>query len=178
MNLGDWVVKFADGYKVPSEIALAVASVESNMQMGKSEFRPGHVWLWNWLENRPFRRLLPEEINSIVQPEDFHPHIFDGGASEWVFQRTAWGPFQIVGSSLRQAGYGGRFIAHCTDPELAARWGVRQLSFLRDKYLAKHGWPGVVIAFRAGRPRKTRDGEYIYKEYLEKLVKAGAGRFL
>jgi hypothetical protein len=177
MNLVDWASKYAAGYAIPSEIVFAVGIAESGLQMPYARFEPDHVWLWDLEKAAAFRRLDSYDPRHIHAASDFHAPDGDDD-TEWVGQRTAWGPFAMVGARLRQAGYAGPLVCHCTDPQLAAQWACRHIADLHRRYGSRHGWRGVVSAYRLGRPRRNSEGQYPNEDYLAAVARAGAERFL
>lgn len=181
MNLQDSITTISAGYDLPVKLVAAVARVESNMGGLAIRFEPGYRWLWDMQNNKPFRHLSDEERYSTRAPRDFYAGSIDltgyysSDDTEWVGQRTSWGPFQMMGAVLREAGYFGPFTALCFDMETATRFACAKLSHLRDKYFDKHGWSGVVAAYNAGRPRRDELGRLVNQDYVNKISKAGAG---
>ena len=183
MNLGDQIVKYADSYKVPSQIAVAVAQTESDMLMTALRYEPNYRYLWDNKHNRAFKGLTTAKARAASPAPGFtgsNPSWgwFCNATTEWHMQKTSWGPFQMMGSVLRENGYIGPFPAICADEALAALWGVRHLSMLRDAYYSKHGWNGVVAAYNAGRPRLLESGRYVNQEYVNKISRAGAQAYV
>lgn len=180
MNLVDHITHFCTGYKLPLDVVMAIARVESAMNPYAIRAEPQYRWLWDNLFNKPFRRLEPAEIDLSWAPDDFvAPHEANITAdTEWNGQRMSWGPFQMMGALLRERGYKGDFPAICCEPELAARFACSHISNLRDKYLDKHGWAGVVAAYNAGRPRKTENGIYVNYQYVNKVSKEGGRKYV
>lgn len=180
MNLVDYITKFSDGYHLPLDIVLGIARTESNMEMHAIRAEPLFRWTWNCETNRPFRRLTDDEILSNSAPVDFPrpTTYFATEHTEWQGQRMSWGPFQMMGTLLRERGFYGPFPQICCDPETAARFACAHISSLRDRYLDKHGWQGVVAAYNAGRPRKDVEGKYVNYEYVNKVSKAGGRKYL
>jgi hypothetical protein len=183
MSLVDAIAHFAEKYEVPSQIVYAVAKVESNNAMLAIRYEARYRWMWDCVNNRPFRRVTDSEAAKTSAPLDFprppaHPlGVYSSANTEWHAQRTSWGPFQMMGAVLREAGYNNPFPELCADPSLAALWGCRHLSHLRDKYWDDHGWAGVVAAYNAGRPRAVK-GRYKNQEYVNSIARAGAIPFV
>lgn len=174
MNLQDHISRMSDNYGIPSQLVFALANATTGNDTDTMIFEPTHQWLWDCHMNRPFRNLTDDEVLSCVAPEDFpgcHASMAD---SEYIGQKTAWGPFALFGSHARQAGLRTSFLTLCNDPKLTVHYTLVHLQHLRDKYYEKHGWGGVAAAFDLGRPRKDEDGHYIDHHFLRALSAKGA----
>lgn len=174
MNLQDHISRLSPRFNLPTNLVRAIAKVESNLEMSAIRHEPHYRWLWDNEQNKPFRTLDHAEIGSAYAPTDFYavsdtPGFYSSDHTEWMGQRTSWGPFQVMGGVLRERGYKDAFPKMCIDPELATRFALTQLSKLRDRYYHKHGWAGVAAAYNAGRPRKDENGRYLNREYLVKI---------
>lgn len=190
MNLADWSTKKADAYRVPSEIIHAIGQVETGRRMDSVTALPDQTWVWDVSRRRPFRRLSAAELQSYSPPEDFPGKLFGPtgmtgiiaptaevqAGDEWLGQRLGWGPFALSGAVARRWGFSLPFPVLCSDPEQAALWVCVVLSHLRDRYFDRHGWAGVVSAYRFGRPRRGVDGLYVNSAYVTAVGKAGALR--
>ena len=182
MTLVDEIAKYAERYNVPSHVALAVAKTESNNTMPALRYEPAYKYLWDNANNRPFRGLSADEVASPRAPKGFAGSALSwawycSADTEWQMQKVSWGPFQIMGAVLRENGYIDPFPRLCCDESLAALWGCRHLSMLKDRYYQKHGWTGVVAAYNAGRPR-MQGGKYVNQDYVNKVARNGATGFV
>lgn len=180
MNLIDTISRYCDGYRLPQDLVMAIAMVESSMSMSAMRFEPTYRWFWDCQNNKRFRRVDISEAMVGAAPDDFSVSAGCGTLdTEWMGQRTRWGPFQINGACLRERRYTGPFPIMCSDPDMAARFACAHISTLHERYFARHGWSGVVAAFDAGRPRKNNAGVYRNVEYLKRVADVNkAARFL
>jgi len=97
-------------------------------------------------------------------------------AEEVRMRATSYGLMQVMGQVAREAGFKGRL----TDLKEAATgldYGCRHLALMRDRHLAKHGWPGVFAAYNAGSPRLGPDGKFVNQWHVDKVKKALGGRW-
>jgi hypothetical protein len=178
MNLKDYIGRLSDRYGIPSQLAFAIAEVETGTRMDAIDFDSTWQWLWDWENNRPFRRLTDDEILSCCAPSGFSypPQVHScperGLDREFIGQKSLWGPFAARGSLLRSVGYPLEFLALLDDPQLATHYSLRIMQELRDRYFKRHGWSGVAAAWQTGRPRKLENGEYVNQDYLRQLTGA------
>lgn len=171
MNIVDTFSHYCSGYHLPQSLVLALAQVESVLTMTSMRFEPTYRWLWNCEDDKPFRRVEISEAMIGAAPDDFSvPHGCGTLDTEWMGQRTRWGPLHINGAILRERRFYGPFPTMCADMDMAARFSCAHLSNLRDRYFDKHGWAGVVSAFDAGRPRMSDKGVYRNVDYLIRVA--------
>lgn len=177
MNLQDYISRLAPKHRVPPSLAFAIAKVESNMEMTAIRHEPHFRWLWDVRKHAAFRRLSSAEVAASQAPDDFKAlpseYFYSSDDTEWMGQRTSWGPFQMMGALLRERGYRGPFPELCRDAELATRFALLHIEWLALRYGGKHGWAGVAAAYNAGRPRKDEQGRYLNRDYVVKVAQAG-----
>lgn len=173
MNLQDYISRLSVDYKIPTNLVTALGRVQSDLTMASCRHDPTHQWLWDMVRLNPFRRLSDDEALSSVAPEGFCA-LHRDPETEYMGQRTSWGPFLLQGALAREIGYFGPFPLLCEDPEITTRFTLTAISHLRDIYFDKHGWAGVMAAFDAGRPRKDEEGRYTNRDFLVELNKNGA----
>lgn len=180
MNLVDSIANYCRGYDLPQNLVMAIAKVESNLNMVATRAETHYRWLWNVTDHKPFRRLSNPEVVSNEAPADFPrpASFFCTPDTEWQGQRMSWGPFQMMGALLRERRFLEPFPVVCCDAELATKFACSHISHLRDKYYDKHGWTGVTAAYNAGRPRKDENGVYANAGYLNKVSISGAQKYL
>lgn len=184
MNLQDSTSKYCIGYDLPLPILIAIAKTESDFDSFATRFEPYYEWMWDCEKNAPFRKVTDEEILSASAPSDF-PAPPKGkftvnctADTEWVGQKTSWGPFQMMGSLLREKGYRGGFPLICYDSDTAAKYACTHISKLRDRFHADHGWEGVVAAYNAGSPVLGEDGRFKNQGYVNSIHKNGARKYV
>jgi len=97
-----------------------------------------------------------------------------GGCSadtERSLRATSFGLMQIMGQVARERGFEGPYLTELCDPEVGLEYGCRHLAWLRGRYFATDGWPGVIAAYNAGAPR--RDGDrYANQSYVNRALEA------
>lgn len=174
MNLQDHISQLSDRYGIPSQLTFALAAATTGMDTETMVFEPTHRWLWDCYHEKRFRNLTDDETLSCISPADFHGCHLSLPDTELLGQKTAWGPFALMGSDARAAGLKGSFLTLCNDPKLTVHYTLVHLTKLRDKYFEKHGWGGVMAAYDAGRPRKDEKGQYIDHDFLRLLSQNGA----
>ena len=69
--------------------------------------------------------------------------------TERIGRSISWGLMQIMGETARCVGFRGWF-GELLMPETGLAWGCAYLARLRDRYLARGGWPGVLRAYNGG----------------------------
>lgn len=89
--------------------------------------------------------------------------------SERIGRATSWGLMQIMGQVARERGCEYPYLSALCIPRVGLEYGCRQLAFLRDRYLARWGWDGVIAAYNAGSPRVLPSGRYVNQEYVDKV---------
>lgn len=164
-------------FKVPQELILAVARQESGVNPWLWRSEPAYRYLWDNATGKPFRALTHAENASETPPSDFGPAL--GGQSidtEWWGQQASWGPMQVIGAVAREHGFTHAFPKLC-DLLVGMEYGVRHLAALRDAYLARFGWAGVVAAYNAGSPRRV-NGRWVNQDYVDGVAAKGAAALL
>lgn len=174
MNLKDHISRMSDHYGIPSQLVFALAEATTHTDMSTMIFEPTHRWLWDCYNEKPFRNLDDDEVLACIAPEDFSGCHMTLPDTEFMGQKTAWGPFALMGSYAREAGMKLSFLTLCTDEKMTVHYALVHLQKLRDKYHAKHGWGGVTAAFNTGRPRKDEDGKYLDHDFLRLVSQHGA----
>jgi len=169
MSLVDAIAKNCAGYRLPQNLVIALARVQSDMTMSATHYDVDYRWMWDCDEDEPFRRLEDFERHDMAPSDFIAPPNCDTPTTEWIGQKMRWGPFLVHGAILRERRYWGPFAVMCSDPEKAARFACSHLSNLHDRYFARHGWAGVVAAFDAGRPRKDEFGDYVNSDFLKRV---------
>lgn len=120
---------------LPPELVAAICRVESGFEPWAARHEPGFRWLLAGAE-RP---------GACSQ------------ATEQQFQKTSFGLMQIMGAAARERGFSGWLTGLC-DPAVGLEYGCRHLKWFASRFLAAHGWPGVVRAWNTGRAEETPAG--------------------
>jgi len=157
----------ASAFDLPKELLQAIAQVESGGNLFAVRYEHRYRWLWDMRRNQPYR--LPS--GGFVCPLDF-PYDASMGSrqTEFICQRTSWGPMQIMGAVAREYGFRG-FLPQLCGP-LGVHFGAEHLARLRHRFIDKHGWDGVIAAYNAGSPRKGKNGIYLNQGYVSKVHSA------
>lgn len=153
-------------------IVLAVVAQESSGRPGAWRPEPKYRWLWNVSEDRPFREVSDEEIESEVPPDDFPRPIEVSRVAEWWGQQASWGLMQVMGAVARERGFWRPDLPDLTQPTLGIVYGVRQLTYFRKRFrneadmlAAYNGGPGAV-----GGNREYVDAVDAKRRILEDLL--------
>lgn len=161
---------------LPAQLVYSIARIESTNDETAWRVEPPYRYLVNVITCKPFRTLTAAEIASEKAPADFPFHSqLSSRDTEWWGQQASWGPLQVMGAVAREYGFAGHFPELCGRPGIA--YGVRHLAHLRDRFLEKHGWEGVIAAYNAGSPRRGTDGHFVNARYVEHVVAAGGLKF-
>jgi hypothetical protein len=162
----------AGQFGIPAPLIEAMALVESAGRLFAIRHEPDYRWLWNCATSQPFRRLSDEEAASARPPADFVvPKGWpSNAATEWMGQKTSWGPLQVMGAVAREHGYAGALPELCS--ELGVYNGCLHMDRLRARWFGGYGWAGVVAAYNAGSVRVGVAGEFQNQAYVDKVRKA------
>jgi soluble lytic murein transglycosylase-like protein len=163
----------AKQFGIPEALLRAMVWVESGGNLFAMRYEPFYAYLWDAAQGRPFRKLSAGEVNSALPPKGFlaQPGLTLSRATEWMGQKSSWGPMQVMGAVARELGFNGYFTELCAP--LGVYYGCKHLQRLADRFLAPHGWKGVAAAYNAGTPRRNSEGRWVNQGYLDKLVEAG-----
>lgn len=166
----------AQRYGLPAALLLAMTKVESNGDVYAYRVEPPYRYLVDVSTGRAFRKLTSAEIVSEIAPRDFPHFPHSSRDTEWWGQQASWGPLQVMGAVAREYGFSGPFPQLCSTFH-GAQYGAQHLSNLRRRFLAAHGWEGVVAAYNAGSPRRQLDGQWENQVYVDKVRKQGGFDF-
>jgi len=162
MNV-DWkeVDRFFDDNRA---LVSALVAVESGGDVFASRYEPHYSYLWDVVVDSPRR------CEDVYRPNDFKGVAgVTSHHTEFVQQRTSWGPIQIMGAVAREYGYKGSFAALCGD--LGIRYGIWHLLMLKrrleSKGLCRQG--DLIAAYNGGWARRCADGEYVNQAYVNKV---------
>lgn len=162
------VTRIARQHDLPASLVLAMVQVESAGNPWAHRIEPRYRWLWNVATNAPYRPGARAKRKTA-------PGSFPGGTfvanklgaapvaisdnSEWIAQQTSWGLLQLMGANARMLGFRLPLPALC-EPLHGIEYGCRLLARYRDRWLAEHGWAGVVDGWNDGNARIESADDY------------------
>lgn len=168
------VANMATLKRLPVALLAALALTESRGDAAAWRFEAPYRYYWDVVNQKPFRTVSASERAGESAPGDFpYRTVLSSRDTEWIGQACSWGPLQLMGAVAREYGFRGQF------PELCG-WGLgleyagMHLLKLRNRFLDRFGWEGVVAAYNAGSPRKDDAGNWVNAEYVRK-VRANGG---
>ena len=85
-------------YGLPVAIVQGIMEVESGGNPFAMKFECHYRWLVDVNTLKPFRYLTPGEIYNIRPPDDFNYLTGTTPDTEWIGQKTSWGPMQVMGA--------------------------------------------------------------------------------
>jgi len=142
----------AENHRLPAGLVKAIIQVESGGNTYAMRYEPAFL-----------KRYIPEK------PQRF------GCASletERQARATSWGLMQIMGEVARELGCKEPFLSTLCDAVTGIHYGCLLLSMLRDRYLDRYGWDGVISAYNQGSPEKDKkSGIYRNQGYVMKVRK-------
>ena len=160
----------AHDHGLPIPIVLGMIEVESGGHPDAQRFEPGYRWLVDVDSHQPFRKLADHEVNSLRAPYDFDYYEGTTADTEWIGQKTSWGPMQIMGATAREQGFDlPWFSALCS--RLGIHYGCLYLRVLRQRF-DKEDWPGIVSAYNQGSPKRGPSGEFLNRNYVRSVMVA------
>lgn len=154
---------------LPELLVMAIVRVESGGNPYAWNPEPRYRYLWDVKKKAPFRALTPDEIAAEVPPKDF-PTLGGDRDQEWWGQQASWGLMQVMGAVARECGFNRPYLPELCDPALSLEYGCRHLSTLRDRFVTRYGWNGVIAAYNAGSPRLSADGKFENQGYVDKVI--------
>jgi len=153
----------ADEHRIPVMVLEGIVRTESGGNPLAMRVEPDYKWLWDVQRNAPARD---------VTGRDFPSPDYVSRQTEYWGQKTSWGLMQIMGATAREMGFEEPFFsALCANPAKGMYYGCLFLRRLADRYLEKHGWPGVVAAYNAGAPRYDERGKFMNQGYVDKVMR-------
>lgn len=170
MSISQYVTVVARQYKLPEQLVQAIVAVESGADRFAMRTEPRYTWLWDVARRRPYQ-VTVARASERTPAADFSAPAGISLHTEWIGQQTSWGLMQVMGAVAREHGFAGHFPGLC-DPLEGLHYGCRYLARLRDRFLAEHGWRGVVAAYNAGAPRRDGAG-FVNQRYVDKVTAAG-----
>jgi len=167
----------AHAKNIPATLAHAMAEHESGLDLYAYRVEPPYRYLVDMRTGRPFRTLTGAENRSERAPDDF-PYDWHVSSrdTEWWGQQASWGVLQLMGAVARELGFRGRF-PHLCDADVGLTYALSHLNALKQRFLEKHGWRGVVAAYNAGSPRYDDAGAFVNQSYVDAIEKLGGFDF-
>lgn len=86
--------------------------------------------------------------------------------TERCFQKTSWGPMQIMGGTARWVGYCG-WLPDLCDAQIGIIWGVTYFKKVCDPHIYLND---KIACYNAGSVRKGHDGAYTNQSYVDKVL--------
>lgn len=88
-------------------------------------------------------------------------------ATERVFQATSLGLMQIMGSVVRELGWGASLV-EVFNPEVNITYGCKKLNQFSQRYTDRRD---IIASYNAGSPRRNKvDGKYVNQKYVDKVL--------
>lgn len=159
---------------LPVALVAALVMVESAGRESAWRFEAPYRYYWDVRAVKPFREPTAAERAGERAPADFAalPDI-SSRDTEWAGQACSWGPLQVMGAVTREYGYLGAFPALCSWG-VGLEYGLLHLTRLRNRFLDKYTWAGVVAAYNAGSPRRIDGGlDWVNQDYVNRVRAMG-----
>ena len=171
-NVLDQISTTARLYELPPALVIAIVMVESNGSPDAWRAEPAYRYVYDVLQRKPFV-LSPGEAEQIRAPLVF-PFIagISSRDTEWLGQKSSWGPMQVMGGVARELGYRGPFPGLCSWDEGIVH-GCLHLVWLRDRFFGDGGWEAVAAAYNAGSPRRDQAGRFRNQSYVDMVRREG-----
>lgn len=134
-------------YGVDPFLAYAISNTESALQ--------------------PFTSRYEHLFNYLVRVADFAKALKITEMTEQVHQKTSWGLMQTMGAVARELGFKDHLVK-LTIPEISIEYGCRKINTLMNRY---SDVSDVVSAYNMGSAKKTAEGVYLNKEYVNNIMK-------
>lgn len=160
------IYEIATQYKVDPHLVSAVILVESGGNVYAWRTEPVYRYLWDVVQNKPFRKLTDAEQNTEIAPADFRAKVGSRN-TEWIGQQASWGPMQVMGAVAREFGFTEHFPNLCG--EQGVHYGCRVLAKLQTRHLANGGYAAVLAAYNGGSPQIV-NGKYRNQDYVDKVL--------
>ena len=160
----------ARDHGLPVPIVLGIMDIESGGHEDAQRFEPGYRWLVDVDSHQPFRKLTTAEANSLRAPKDFDHYQDTTADTEWIGQKTSWGPMQIMGATAREQGFALPWFSALCGP-MGIHYGCLYLKTLRQRF-DHEDWPGIVSAYNQGSPKRGADGEFNNRGYVMNVMVA------
>jgi soluble lytic murein transglycosylase-like protein len=150
MNTPPWndlITAAAARYNLPESLIAAIIQIESGGNPAAIRYEPDFFTTY----------IVPCKIK-LISP-----------CSKITEQRAramSWGLMQVMGQVARERGFTGPFLSELCTPSVGIEYGCLHLRHLADRYLAEHGWPGVIASYNAGSPRKDGTGSFVNQNYV------------
>lgn len=134
--------------KIDPSIIEALVEVESGGNPKVARYERQFAYLFKDLEMAKLMRI----------PQD----------TERVFQKTSWGPLQLMGGTARWLGYSS-WLPDLCDTRVGILWGCMYYKRVCDKQIYLND---KIATFNAGSVRRKEDGTYVNQGYVDKTLAA------
>ena len=155
-------------WDLPLDLLRAIVYVESAGDCNAYRYEPHYKWLYN----------VREDLPVVIKPEDAPgPPGFGGPGvinkwTEFIGQKTSWGPMQVLGAVAREYKFRGYFPKLC-HPNLGVHYGCKHLYVMKQRWRIKWNTPkgeiALATAYNTGSP-KDEDHPY-WRKIAEAMQK-------
>lgn len=122
-------------------------------------------------------RYEPAFYERYIAPKPVKPRPPCSEQTESRLLACSFGLMQIMGATARETGFDGVFLSELCNPKVGIEWGCKYLATLVQRHVSRHRWEGVVAAYNAGSPKKTKTGLWVNQAYVDKIRTAGGFDF-
>ena len=134
-------------YKIDPLLIAAIVSVESAGNRAATRYEKHYSYLY--------------------KPEKYSAKLCITAETERTMQKTSWGAMQIMGANARVLGFKGP-LQNLSEEHVGIRYGVMFFNSLLETN--KGNMKDAISSYNQGSPRKDKDGEYINKHYVGKVL--------
>jgi hypothetical protein len=130
------------------DLIVALTEVESGGNPKVARFEKQFAYLWKDLEFSKLQKITQD--------------------TERLFQKTSWGPMQIMGGTARWLGYSS-WLPDLCDPRIGILWGCMYFKKVCDRHIYLND---KISCYNAGTIRRKEDGSYQNQQYVNKVLDA------
>lgn len=127
-------------------LIMSIIHVESNGVAKSARYEKQYTYYW---KDKEFARIQNISLET-----------------ERAFQKTSWGPMQIMGGTARWLGYTS-WLPDLCDLRIGVIWGLQYFKKVCDKQLYIND---KIAIYNAGSIRKTAEGKYVNQAYVDKVL--------
>lgn len=146
------ILKYSTQFKLDPAIVFGICKTESSLIPSVTRYESEYKYLF--------------------KPNEFGSRQHSSIEQEREWQKTSWGLMQVMGAVLREYGFFGDIPTILKDIDAQILYGCKHLK----KYLDCHkSYELAILAYNAGSPRRKKDGTWINKGYLDKVMQYSEG---
>jgi len=141
-------------WQLPLYLLRAIVAVESAGNIYATRYEHHYRWLYNVREDMPL----------VIRPDqEPGPPGFGGPGSvskwtEYISQKTSWGPMQVMGAVAREYKFRG-YLAGLCSPVAGVHYGCKHLYTLRSRWKTGDNEVALATSYNTGSP-KSDDHPY------------------